>query len=76
MQGPAFQQGVIDQFIADLFAVGISQRRIKNTGLLVIRLINSAQGVDATYSVVLNQSNGKPKAPPPGQAAAPARSAE
>ena len=35
MQGPAFQQGVIDQFIADLFAVGISQRRIKNTGLLV-----------------------------------------
>jgi hypothetical protein len=35
MQRPAFQQGIIDQFIADLFAVGVGQRCVKNTCLLV-----------------------------------------
>lgn len=49
---------------------------VQDTRILDIRLLNSAQGVDAIYSVVLNQSNGKPKAPPTGQAAAPAKPAE
>jgi hypothetical protein len=34
---------------------------VQDTRILDIRLLNSAQGVDAIYSIVLNQSNGKPK---------------
>lgn len=49
---------------------------VQDTRILDIRLINSAQGVDAIYSVVLNQTNGKPKAGASGQAGAPAKTAQ
>ena len=34
---------------------------VQDARILDIRLINNAQGVDAIYSIVLNQSNGKSK---------------
>ena len=49
---------------------------VQDTRILDIRLINSAQGVDAIYSVVLNQSNGKPKVSASGQAAVSAKAVE
>ncbi len=41
---------------------------VQDSRILDIRLMNTTQGVDAIYSVVLNQSNGKPKATAPATA--------
>jgi hypothetical protein len=49
---------------------------VQEARILDIRLLNTSQGVDAIYSVVLNQSNGKPKSSAVSQATAAPANAE